>query len=119
MTKKFEYLTRVVVENEIEVEDIAECSIVANNDINEKWIIIISTELGLTDIFEIGPISSDMSELPNYFMSSYRRIEYSEYKISKIIDKFLNDASRGITQAQEIDKEEAKSYFIDLVKYVK
>lgn len=119
MTGKFEYLTKVVVENELEVEDIGECAILANNDLTETWVLIISTELGFTDVFESGPFIGDMEILPKYFSTSYRRLEYSEYKISKIIDKFLNDYSKGITQARVIDKEEAKSYFLDLVKYIK
>jgi hypothetical protein len=119
MNKKFEYFTKLVVLNDIEIEDIAECCLCANNDLNEKWILIISTELGVTDIFEIGPVISSMDKLPDYFTCSYRRVDYSDYKISKIIDKFLNDSSRGITQAVEIDKEEAKSCFVDLARYIK
>ena len=119
MNKKFEYYTRLVVLNDIEIEDIAECCLCANNDLNEKWVLIISTELGITDVFEVGPAIFSMDELPNSFSCSYRRIEYSDYKISKIIDKFLNDSSRGITQAVEIEKEEAKTYFVDLARYIK
>lgn len=119
MNKKFEYYTKLVVLNDIEIEDIAECCLCANNDLNEKWILIVSTELGVTDVFEIGPVISCMDELPNSFSCSYRRIDYSDYKISKVIDKFLNDASRGITQAIEIEKEEAKTYFVDLARYIK
>lgn len=119
MTGRFEYLTKVVVENELEIEEIGECAIIANNDLTETWILIISTELGFTDVFESGPYIGDMEILPKYFSTTYKRIDYSEHKISKIIDKFLNEPSRGITQAREIDKEEAKSYFIDLVNYIK
>ena len=119
MTKNFKYLTEIVVQNDIQIEDIGECAILANNDLDEKWVLIISSELGLVDVFETGPIWDDMSVLPRYFFVSYKRIDYSESKISKIIDKFLNEPSRGITQAVEIDKEEAKSKFINLTGYIK
>lgn len=119
MTKKFEYLTKITTYNDIEIDDIAECAIVANNDLTEEWVLIVSTELGFTDVFEAGPFIGDMSTLPKSFISSYRRTDFSESKISKIIDAFLNNPSRGITQAVEVDKGEAKSKFIDLAKYIK
>lgn len=119
MTKKFEYLSRIVVENDIEIEDIAECAIMANNDLDERWYLIVSTELGVTDIFEMGPVIDNMEMLPDFYSCTYKRIGYSEYKISKAIDSFLNNPSRGITQAIEVSKEEAKSKFFDLARFIK
>lgn len=118
MTREFEYLAKVVVENSIVVEDIGECAIEANNDLGQTWCLIIKTELGLTEVFEVGPFFPDIYELPKNCNWSYKRIDYSENQLSKIIDKFLNDSYRGITQAKEIDMEEAKKYFRNLADYI-
>lgn len=118
MTRTFEYLARVVVDGDITVEDIGNCAIKANDDLGKEWYLITSTDLGWTEIFEVGPIIPDMHELPVSVIWSYRRIEYSESKISKTIDTFLNDGRRQITQAQEVSKEEAKSNFRNLADYI-
>ncbi len=118
MNREFEYLTRVVVESSINIEDIGNCAIEANNDLGQFWCLIIKTELGWTEVFEVGPINLELNELLKSCNWSYKRIEYSENNISKIIDNFLNDGRRKITQAQEIDVEEAKKYFLNLADYV-
>ena len=118
MTRTFEYMARVVVDNDITIDDIGNCSLKANNDLGKEWYLIISTELGWTEVFEVGPIIPDVRELPVAVNWSYKRIEYSESKVSNIIDRFLNDGYRGITQVQQISKEEAKSNFRNLADYI-
>ena len=118
MTKDFEYLARVIVESSITVEDIGNCAIEANNDIGQFWCLIIRSDLGFTEIFEVGPVNLELDQLLKSCNWSYKRIAYSDNQISKIIDKFLNDGYRGITQAREIDMEEAKKYFINLADYI-
>ena len=118
MNREFEYLARVVVESSINIEDIGDCAIEANNDLGQFWCLIVKTELGWTEIFEVGPVNLDLNELLKSCNWSYKRIEYSENNISKTIDRFLNDPYRKITQAREIDMEEAKKYFINLADYI-
>lgn len=118
MTREFEYLTKVVVESSITVEDIGYCAIEANNDLGQFWCLVIKSDLGITEIFETGPIILDINELPKSYGSSYRKIAYSDSQISKAIDKFLNDSYRCITQAREIDMEDAKKYFRNLADYI-
>ena len=118
MTKEFEYLARIVVDSSIKVEDIGNCAIEANNDIGQTWSMIVRTELGISEIFEVGPVMPDTKERQRTCFISYKKIPYSETNICKSIDKFLNDSHRGITQAREIDVEEAKEYFINLAEYI-
>lgn len=119
MTRDFEYFTKVVVNASLSIEDIGECAIRANNDLGYFWFLVIQTELGLSEIFEVGPIMIDIDELPKACNWSYRRIQYSDTKLSKIIDNFLNDGYRCITQAEEITVEEAKENFRNLADYIK
>ena len=41
------------------VNDIGNCTIVANNDLNQTYIMSIRTEYGLTRILEYGPYGND------------------------------------------------------------
>ena len=51
----FDYFTVQTVMANIEIEDIGNCAIEANNDNGEFWYLIIRTTLGSTQIFEYGP----------------------------------------------------------------
>lgn len=97
---KFDYLQRIVVESQLDVENIGECTILGRNDFGEEFYLIIRTELGWTEVFEYGPIVPDFKLLPPNITMKYNRFEFSEYRIEKLIDKFLNDGKRGISQAE-------------------
>ena len=101
----FEYLQRVTVEGELVVDNIGDCVIEANNDFGELFYLIIRTELGWTEILEYGPCVPDLLLLHAEYQIKYNRFEFSEYKIQKRIDKFLNDGKRSITQAKITDLE--------------
>lgn len=88
------------------VEDIGNCSLRAYNDLGQSWLLVIQTILGFSYILEYGPLNNN-GEIPNYLFSRFDKIEYSEYKLEKRIDKFLNDPKRLITQVEEYDLNEA------------
>lgn len=114
----FDYLERVVVDGELEVNNIGDCIIQGQNDFAEKWYLIIKTELGWTDIMDYGPIIPDVELLSPNFKILYNRIEYNQGKLEKTIDKFLNDPKRGITQAQVVNFEDIQDELFDPVKRV-
>ena len=102
----FEYLQRVVVESELEVENIGQCAILGRNDIGEENYLLIRTEMGYTETILYGPVVPDISILPLNVSMTYSRFEYNESKIERLIDRFLNDPKRGISQAEVVDKDE-------------
>ena len=53
-------------------------------------------------MIEYGPSVPDIGLLPSSANLSYTRFDYNEYKIEKIIDKFLNNPKRVITQAEVV-----------------
>lgn len=110
---KFEYLQRVTVESELDVENIGECVIEANNDFGETFFLIIRTELGWTEVLEYGPCVPDLLLLHHSYQIKYNRFEYSEFKLEKIIDKFLNDSKRAITQAKVTDLNEIREFLVN------
>lgn len=97
---KFEYSQRVVVEAELDIENIGQCAILARTDLGEEYYLMIRSELGDVDVVEYGPSIPDLAKFPASVVYTYDHFEYSDYKLQKRIDKFLNNAKRGITQAE-------------------
>lgn len=102
----FEYLQRVVVDGTLEIDNIGECTIQGNNDLGEFFYLIIVTELGWTEILDYGPCVPDFDILQANYQIKYQRIEYNQGKLERIIDKFLNDPKRMITQAKLVCTED-------------
>ena len=114
----FDYLERVVVEGQLEVENIGQCVIQANNDFGEEFYLIIKTELGWSEILDYGPCVPDLNLLPVSYQITYNRIEYNEGRLEKTIDKFLNNPKRGITQAKVADLSDVRSFLINPIDRV-
>lgn len=104
---KFEYLYKIEVQESIDIEDIGNCAIDAYNDLGYEWMLLIVTHDGNTEIIEYVPILPDLENYsPSRVSCSYERMQFRESKVSKVIDKFLNDSYKGITQVFEISPEE-------------
>ena len=114
----FDYLERVVVDGQLEVEDIGQCAIQANNDLGEEYYLITKTELGWTELLDYGPFVPDLELLPINYNIKYSRIEYNQSKIERAIDKFLNDPKRCITQAKVVCIEEIRDFLINPIDKV-
>lgn len=115
---RFEYLQRVVVEAELEIDNIGECVIQANNDVAKEWYLIVKTELGWTEILEYGPCMPDLVLLQENYNITYSRFEYNQGKIEKAIDKFLNNPKRVITQAKVCSLEDIRENLVNPIDRV-
>ena len=100
---KFEYSQRVVVDAELDVDNIGNCCLRAFNDLGEAYYLIIKTELGYTETLEYGPCLVDLEMLQNNYQIKYSKFDYNEGKLERIIDKFLNEGKRAISQAEVCD----------------
>ena len=115
---KFDYLQRVTVDAQLDVEDIGQCVILSRNDLGEEWYLLIRTELGFTEVLEYGPAVPDLTILPFAVNMSYNRFEYNQGKIERTIDRFLNNPKRLITQAEVTDVESLRSNIVNIVDKV-
>ena len=89
----------------LEINNIGQCYIEAFTDIGDRYYLSIQTELGFTNVLEFGPISELMYKSKIFYINSIE-FEFSQSKIAKRIDKFLNTTAGGmITQATLIEKE--------------
>lgn len=114
----FEYLQRVVVDAQIDIENIGECVLLGRNDVGEEFYLIIKTELGWTELLEYGPCVPDLELLPYTYTITYNRIEYNQTKIERIIDKFLNNPKRMISQAEVVQLENIREFLINPIDKV-
>lgn len=107
---RFDYFRTVTALDEIDIEDIGNTCIYAANDEGHEYYLIIETWEGWTCIKEFGPIveSGDKNKIMTFFRYDMFSYEYSDKKISKAIDKFMNNPKRFITQVFEIEKEDGK-----------
>lgn len=115
----FEYFYQRMAVGNLDIEDLGNCAIEANNDDGLFYYLLIETNLGFTKVFEYGPIQPDFHELPKSVKCTFDRIEYTEAKLSKIIQNFLNGGFKGITQAQIIDKDTLLDNCTDIIEYMR
>lgn len=113
---KFDYLQRVVIDAQLDVENVGECCLLGRNDVGEEWYLIVHSVLGVTEVIECGPVIPDLSILPPNVTIKYSRFDYNQGRIEKIIDKFLNDGQRLISQADVVDFESISSNIINPVE---
>lgn len=106
MRYRVNYLYETTSNDSIDIEDIGNVCLLVNNDLGQNWVLLIKTILGITYILEYGPFYYHKNS--DYVYSCFQKIDYSEYKLKKRIDKFINDPKRVITQVQFIDEDEAR-----------
>ena len=114
----FEYLIKVQKQESINIEDIGNCAIDAYNDLGFNYVLIVRTKEGTTEIIEYGPIIPDVEFLPANVHYTYSRFDFKQSKIERLIQSFLNDGYKGITQAFEIELKEAGSKMRNLVDFL-
>ena len=116
---EFEYFYTKSVNGFIDIDDIGNCAIEAFDDLGQVYYLVIRTSYGSTRIMDYGPIIADCDTLPKSTHCTYKRIEYTDAKIKKAIDNFLNNPYASITQAREIDIDEALNNCKSIINYMK
>lgn len=113
----FAYKFSSLYEKEIDIEDFGNCALEAQfsdafDNISYCYL-IIKTELGITSIFEYGPIIPDISLFPKEVSNTFTRFEFSEYKIEKRINKFILKADN----VEIIEPSEALNRCRSIIEY--
>lgn len=113
---QFDYFYTQTAVGTIQIEDIGNSILQAINNKNEEYFLIIKTIDGMSHIIEYGPNLIDVNELCSSVIYKYNRIEYNERKLIRIIDSFINNAYREITQVTELkDIAQVKSAIKDFL----
>lgn len=96
----------------LELNDIGNCFIKANTDLNEQFYFATRTVRGTTKILVYGPIDPNNQELQTSVTYKNIKMEYNPTKIKKQLDTMLNNNPKfKLTQAMEITKEELLKSF--------
>jgi len=114
----FEFNQELQFMSDIDINDIGQFAIEANNDEGMFWYLIVRTSLGTCTITSCGPLVPDLELLPSGFTQKLERIPFKEDKLCKYISMFLNDKGKKITKAVEIEIEDAIEQFKDLKEYL-
>lgn len=115
MRKSFDYLYEAKSYDSLDIEDIGNVCLQANDSFGKTWYLKIRTELGFCFVYEYGPVDLDTQRvLWNNFNFHYKKIEYKETLVTSLIDKFINDPKRQIIQANVVDPENFDSILTSL-----
>lgn len=106
----FDYFYTTSVNAQLDVSNIGNCSIKANDDFGNNYFLFIKTKMGLTYIIEYGPYNEQ--DKPDHISYLFDKFKYNEYKIEKRIEKFLNTPNRVITQAEEVSEKDVVNCLI-------
>ena len=101
---EFEYFYTQQATDSLTIENLGNCFIEAFSDRGAKVYLWIRTELGFSRILEAGPYIDDGKIPCKVSNISFTQTEFSESKIIKRIESFLNTPKYQITQA--FDKQE-------------
>jgi len=116
--KQVKYNFQLEPQNKLDIESISNCCIRAKNDLEYYFYLIIKTIAGKTYFAECGPILENSDRLPSGFISALVIFEYNEKKVLGMINSFLNDKSKKVTDASVIEIDEALNNFKNLKDFM-
>jgi hypothetical protein len=117
----FDYQATKTFENTLQINDIGNCAIRCVGRYKDgkvflpgEFYLITKTIMGRTYLAKFGPMIPDIPYMQNTFDASYKIFAYKEATICREIELFLNDATRKITEAEEITDLEVFANFPSL-----
>ncbi len=115
MKASIDYLPQESYLASVEIEDIGNVALVMFNDMGQQWYLLTTTSLGWTKTYMFGPLLPDIDTLViKSFSFNYSEIEYKESKLLNMIERFIQDPKKCITQVFEIQKQDVLERFKDL-----
>lgn len=114
MMATFDYDYTLQATGQLHIEDIGNCALLCHNDSYKSYVLIIFTNRGQTKVIEFGPFLTDYVDDTLDCTCKYYTFEFKQTKIENIIDRFINDNKKLITQVEEISIEDALNYVTNL-----
>lgn len=115
---EFEFNKEVKAQNFVDIPNIGEFGLECLGDEGRYFYIFVKTILGETYIATCGPVMPDINELFMGFNINYTHFSYSEIKLAKAINLFLNDKGKAIIDAKVIPLDDCIEQFKDIKKYL-
>lgn len=115
MKASIEYLPQETFQSSVEIEDIGNVALVMYNDMGYEWYLLTTTSLGWTKFYTFGPLLPNVDKLViKSFYFSYCEVEYRESRLINMIERFVQDPKKFISQVFEIPKEDVLTRFNNL-----
>lgn len=123
MGRTFNYNAEITYNDSIHIEHQGNVSIEATDEVGRTFYLVTRTALGETSCLEFGPLYKDEELLPEETIIHFKRIDYSEKELDKMIMKFLSPRTYAKKQLkwekiEVIDVDLALSYGISPFKYL-
>ena len=115
----FEFNNQFVPQSLVDIENIGQFAIEANNADGYFWYLVVTTSLGTVTIASSGPCIPDVALLPGGYACSFYTMEYKENKLEKAINTWLNDRGKGLVEARVVEVDKALDEFRDLGEYLR
>lgn len=100
---EFGFVKTLKSEAVIDIEDIGKCAIEAIDEETNHYFLAIVTQLGQVSCFSWGPVIPDDSRMMRQFNYSKWTFSYNEKRLMAEITRWLNDSTKKITDAWEIE----------------
>ncbi len=100
----FKYLKTEAYMDSIDIDDIGNCFLQIYNDEGKEWLMSVKTKLGWTIVKTFGPFILDSNTMDSNFSYFKKELEFKEKKLYNIIDDFINNPHKQITQIFIIDE---------------
>ena len=101
----FNYLKTETYMDSIDIDDIGNCFLQVYNDNGREWLMSVKTKLGWTTVKAFGPFILDSNTMDSNFSYLKKELEFKEKKLYNIIDDFINNPHKQITQIFIIDED--------------
>lgn len=118
MIGTFDYDKELIAHSSIDVDDIGNCSLLGYNDSYFEYGLIVKTSMGKTQVFSFGPFVPDVEILPDEVNCNYQKIDYNEKKIINIINMWLNDKKKKLTQVRSVELQECINSYKNIIEYL-
>lgn len=116
---KFDYDIEKIAIKELEVEDIGNVSLRCTNDLDECYVLVIKTSLGISFVMQYGPYVPDLNTLPKNVDCNFSRFDFNEVRIKKTISQFINNPKSKIKDIEIVDSEEILDECVNICEYMK
>ena len=113
---KIDFNNQYVPQNFIDIESIGNVCIEAINEEDGLfYYLLIKTSLGVTSIFEYGPIIPETTKLFDNYSVNFIRQPFNENKLKLFFKKWINDKSKKITSACNIEEQSFVDNYKDIL----
>lgn len=122
MSYTFEYGESVLYDYELDIEELGQVSLKAEDTTGLSYYLVIKTSLGFSSILEFGPLKEDATILPLFYDMTFKRIEFDEVKLKGVIRKFIGPRKKmktDISKVSVITTEEALDSGVNLIDYMR